>query len=88
MDGLEVLAISAAMHTHLNILQEDMVWTSYRNDFSEQDVTIVMCKEGAMLCEWPQPIPFSDKSVHNDPPASMRSVVSTLGGWPRVRDLV
>ena len=54
-DGLEVLAMSAAMCTHLNILQEDMVWISCRNDFSEQDVTIMMCKEGAMLCEWLHP---------------------------------
>ncbi len=54
-----------------------------------------------MLCEWPQPIPLrwetlevdtstevSDKSVQDDPPASMRSVVSTLGRQPRVCDLM
>ncbi len=28
-DGLEVLAMSAAMQMHLNILQMDQVWTSH-----------------------------------------------------------
>ncbi len=50
-DGLEVLAISTAMLMHLNILQMDQVWTSHRNDYSEHDVTIVLSREGALLCE-------------------------------------
>lgn len=56
-DGLEVLAASAAMRMHLNILQQDQVWTLRRNDYSEQDVTIVIGTEGALLCEWPEIVP-------------------------------
>ncbi len=96
-DSLEVLAMLAAMHTYLNILQDDMVWTSRRNDYSEQDVTIMMGKEGKMLCEWLQPttlhwetsevdtsMEVSDKSMHNDIPESVMLVVKALGRQPRV----
>ncbi len=34
-DGLEVLAMSAAMRTHLNILQDEQIWMSQRNNYSE-----------------------------------------------------
>ena len=54
---LEVLAMSADMRTHLNILQDEPIWTSCRNDCSEWDVTIVLGVEGALLCEWPEPVP-------------------------------
>ena len=56
-DGLEVLVALAAMRTHLKILQDEQIWTSCRNDYSERDITIVIGVEGALLCEWPDPVP-------------------------------
>ncbi len=56
-DGLEVLAVSAVMRTHLNILQDEQIWTLHRNDYSEWDVTIVIGVEGVLLYEWPDPVP-------------------------------
>ena len=54
-DGLEILAASAAMHMHINILQEEKIWNSRQNDFSEKDVTILWSGCGVQLCDWPEP---------------------------------
>ncbi len=99
-DGLEVLAMSAAMHTHFNILQEDMIWTLQCNDYSEQDMTIVIGTESMMLCEWPEPVPTrwetsaaetssetQDCSFEKDTLKSVWSLVCSLGGRPRVHTL-
>ncbi len=46
------------MRTHLNILQDEQIWTLCRNDYSERAVTIVIGVKGALLCEWPDPVPM------------------------------
>ncbi len=45
------------MRTHLNILQDEQIWTLHRNDYSERDVTIVIGVDGVLLCEWLDPVP-------------------------------
>ncbi len=57
MDGLELLAASVVLQIHINILQEDKIWNSYRNNYSEKDITIVLSKDGALICDWLVPIP-------------------------------
>ena len=49
-DGLEILAASAVMSMHINILQDEKIWNSRCNDFSEKDVTILWSEHGAQLC--------------------------------------
>ncbi len=87
-DGLEILAASAALRTHLNI-QDEKIWNSCRNDFSEHDVKIVWSKAGAQLCDWPEPVPehwetSGESSV--EAPEPIQQVIRVLGGRLRVRD--
>ncbi len=39
------------------ILQDEQIWTSCRNNYSKQDVTIILNVERVLLCEWPEPVP-------------------------------
>ncbi len=52
-DGLELLAASVVLWTHINVLQEDKIWNLCRNDYSEKDMTIILSKDGALICDWP-----------------------------------
>ncbi len=93
-DGLEVLAISASMQMHLNILQMDQVWTSHHNDYSKHDVMIVLSGGGALLCEWPEVVPpkwemsaidssletSAEQPLQQDMLSSVKKLVHTLGG--------
>ncbi len=89
--GLEILAASAAMHTHINILQEEKIWNSRCNDFSELDVMIVWSKQGAQLCDWPE-LPHdtwemsAESSLDMEAPEPVRQVIKVLGGRPQVCD--
>ena len=87
-DGLELLAASVVLWTHINILQEDKIWNSCRNDYSKNDVTIVLSKAGTLICDWPVPIPeqwetSADSSLDQEIPPSVRELVKVLGR-PRV----
>ena len=100
-DGLEVLAMSAAMQMHLNILQMDQVWTSHHNDYSKYDVTIVLSR-GSLVVQvaWGGSTKMGDVGNRflfgdfcwTDVAAGYaelceKKLVHTLGGWPRVRTL-
>ncbi len=72
-DGQEILAASVALYTHINILQEEKVWNSHRNNYSKKDITIVVSREGALVCDWPVPVPdywetSVDSSMDQDAP--------------------
>ena len=102
-DGLEVLVASAVMQMHLNILQQDQVWTSRRNNYSEHDVTIVLGVDGALLWKQLEAVPDqwetpevdtsievgqgSDVSFEKGAPALLKTLDHALGGRPCVRDL-
>ena len=85
---LMVLVMSAAMRTHMNILQEEMIWTSRQNDYSECDITIILSIEGVLLCEWPEPalmhyetsVEAQDCSFEKDTPASVHDLTHSIGG--------
>ena len=94
---------SVAMQMHLNILQQDQVWTSRRNDYSEHDVIIVLGVDSTLLCKWPEVVPDqwetpevdtstevgqgSDVSFEKSTPASLKMLEHGLGGRPCVWDL-
>ncbi len=87
----------------MNILQQDQVWTLWRNDYSEQDVTIIISVEGALLCEWPEAIPQNwetsgvdtsseaipgpDPLLDQSTPLSLQTLAKALGGHPWIRTL-
>ncbi len=90
-DGLELLAASVVLWTHINVLQENKIWNSCRNDYSEKDITIVLSKAGALICDWLVPIPeqwetSTDLSLDQAIPPSVRELVKVLGR-PRVHTL-
>ena len=90
-DGLEILAASAAMHMHINILQEEKIWNSRCNNFSEKDVTILWSERGVQLCNWPESSheqweTSAESSLEMEAPEPIHMVIKVLGGQPRVHD--
>ena len=91
VDGLEILAASAAMCMHINILQDEKIWNSRCNDFSEKDVTILWSEHGAQLCDWLEPSherwkTSAESSLEMEASELICLVIKVLGGQPRVRD--
>ena len=90
-DSLEILAASAAMRMHINILQDKKIWNSRCNNFSEKDMTILWSEHGAQLCDWPEPCherweTSAESSLKMDTLEMVYQVIKVLGGQPRVHD--
>ncbi len=91
MDGLKILAASAVMRMHINILQDKKIWNSRCNDFSEKDVTILWSEHGAQLCNWPEPSyerweTAAESLLEFDALEPICLVIKVLGGCLRVHD--
>ena len=76
---------------HINILQDEKIWNSRHNDFSEKDVTILWSEHGAQLCNWPEPSherweTSAESSLEMDTLELVCQVIKVLGGCPRVSD--
>ncbi len=69
---------------HINILQDEKIWNSRHNDFSEKDMTILWSEHGAQLCDWPEPSherwETAESSLEMDTPEPVQQVIKVLGG--------